>query len=261
MVQRWRREQRPSVGLGIGIQSGEVIAGNFGSSQRVDYTVIGNTVNLAARLTGVAPAGQILLGGATRQLVDALVETEHLGMPSLKNVSIPVEAYRLLGLRPGSSAFCLQCGERIEIHAAVCPYCGTPRDPAFQASAARDGLMTIARLTSTMASIRGPSGPHLIAVTGPHQGSDFAITFPCAIGREALTNQIVLSLDPAVSRRHAALRRDEANGSVVVADLNSQNGTYVNDAPVDVALLHDGDLLTIGRTRLVLSGLRDKGKR
>jgi pSer/pThr/pTyr-binding forkhead associated (FHA) protein len=93
-------------------------------------------------------------------------------------------------------------------------------------------------------------------VTGPHQGSDFSITFPCAVGREALTNQVVLSLDPSVSRRHAVLRRDET-GTVVVADLASQNGTYVNDVPTDVTALHDGDLLTFGRTRLVISGLRE----
>jgi pSer/pThr/pTyr-binding forkhead associated (FHA) protein len=115
--------------------------------------------------------------------------------------------------------------------------------------------MTVARMVSTLTSMRVSRGPHLIAVAGPHQGSDFSVTFPCAIGREALTNQIVLSLDSSVSRRHAVLRRDET-GSVIVADLASQNGTYLNDHPVELAEVRDGDLLTLGRTRLVVSGFR-----
>jgi class 3 adenylate cyclase len=254
--QHWADEGRTSLGLGIGIQSGEVLAGNFGSVHRVDYTVIGHAVNLAARLTAVAPAGQTLLGDATQRLVDGLAETEPIGAASLKNVSIPVQAYRLLGLKPGSSAFCLSCGERIDVNAPVCPTCGIRRDIDHTAGSVRDGLLTVARVSSTLTSVHSARGPHLIAVTGPHQGSDFSITFPCAVGREALTNQVVLSLDPSVSRRHAVLRRDET-GTVVVADLASQNGTYVNDVPTDVTALHDGDLLTFGRTRLVISGLRE----
>ena len=254
--QRWADEGRTSMGLGVGIQSGEVLAGNFGSAHRVDYTVIGHAVNLAARLTAVAPAGQTLLGDATQRLVDGLAETEPIGAASLKNVSIPVQAYRLLGLKPGSSAFCLSCGERIDVNAPVCPNCGIRRDIDHTAASVRDGLLTVARVSSTLTSVHSARGPHLIAVTGPHQGSDFSITFPCAVGREALTNQVVLSLDPSVSRRHAVLRRDET-GTVVVADLASQNGTYVNDVPTDVTALHDGDLLTFGRTRLVISGLRE----
>jgi pSer/pThr/pTyr-binding forkhead associated (FHA) protein len=119
----------------------------------------------------------------------------------------------------------------------------------------RDRLLTVAGVRHTLTSTQRTRGPHLIAVAGPYQGADFAATFPCSIGREALTNQIVLSLDPAVSRRHALLRRDET-GNVVVADLASQNGTYVNDRPVDVAAVHDGDVIALGRTQLVASGFR-----
>ena len=254
LVQRWRAEGKAALGMGVGIQSGEVLAGNFGSTQRVDYTVIGHAVNLAARLTAIAPADQILLGNATRQLVDTLAVTEPLGPASLKNVSEPVEAFRLLGLKPGASAFCLECGERIDIDAGNCSRCGARRERAV-ASPTRDGLLTVARMVSTLTSMHAVTGPHLIAVAGPHQGADFPVTFPCALGREALTNQVVLSLDPSVSRRHAVLRRED-DGVTVVADLASQNGTYLNDSLIDVAGIRDGDLLTLGRTRLVVSGLR-----
>ena len=259
LLQRWRAEGRVPPGwalaLGIGIESGKVLAGNFGAINRVDFTVIGHAVNLAARLTAIAPPGQILLGDSIGRQVAALAETEPLGTASLKNVSEPVPAHRLLGLQPGSSAFCLACGQPVEVGAQQCPQCGASRDLALGATTARDGLLTVARVRSTLTSVHISPGPHLIAVGGPHQGSDFPLTFPCAVGREALTNQIVLSLDPSVSRRHAVLRRQEPH-AVVVADLASQNGTYLNDSPVDVAVVHDGDLLTFGRTRLVLSGLR-----
>jgi class 3 adenylate cyclase len=262
LLERRRAEGRPFLPLGIGIESGEVLAGNFGSTQRVDYTVVGHTVNLAARLTGAAPGGQILLGEVTCRMIDSLAEMEPLGAPSLKNVSVPMQAYRLLGLRPQRSAFCLECGERMEGEpvtppqiAAPCPRCGARRDQTPLSASARDGLMTVARMVSTLTSLQVSQGPHLIAVAGPHQGSDFAVTYPCAIGREALTNQIVLSLDPSVSRRHALLRQHE-DGTIIVADLASQNGTHLNDHPVDLAEVRDGDLLTLGRTRLVVSGLR-----
>jgi pSer/pThr/pTyr-binding forkhead associated (FHA) protein len=82
---------------------------------------------------------------------------------------------------------------------------------------------------------------------------DVALTFPCAIGREALTNQLVLSLDTAISRRHAVLRLEDS-GEVMVADLGSQNGTFVNDQRVEVAKLQNRDIVTLGRTSLVLRG-------
>lgn len=259
LLQQWAAERRTGLGLGIGIQSGEVVAGNFGSVQRVDYTVIGHAVNLAARLVGIAPAGQILLGEGTLQLVSRLVEAELLGPASLKNVSEPVTAHRLLGLRPGMSEFCLECGARVSSEASWCIECGARRDRAFAAASRRDSLLTVAGVLSTLTSMSRPRGPHLIAVAGPYQGADFAATFPCSIGREALTNQVVLSLDSAVSRRHAVIRQDEA-GVTVVADLASQNGTYVNDRPVDVAPIRDGDVITLGRTHLVVSGFRHAGE-
>ena len=111
-----------------------------------------------------------------------------------------------------------------------------------------------AAVRATLTSLRKVRGPHLIAIAGPHQGMDVALTFPCAIGREALTNQLVLSLDTAISRRHAVLRLEDS-GEVMVADLGSQNGTFVNDQRVEVAKLQNRDIVTLGRTSLVLSGL------
>ena len=77
-------------------------------------------------------------------------------------------------------------------------------------------------------------------------------TYPCAgertvIGRERTTGGIVLH-DPNVSRRHAQLTRH--HGYWTITDLNSTNGTLVNDVDVDECALRDGDLVTLGLTNL-----------
>jgi class 3 adenylate cyclase/CheY-like chemotaxis protein len=64
---------RASLGLAIGINTGEAIVGNVGSDRRMEYTVIGDTVNVAARLQDRATAGQILIGEATFAQIQAEV--------------------------------------------------------------------------------------------------------------------------------------------------------------------------------------------
>jgi class 3 adenylate cyclase len=85
--------------IGIGIDTGEVIVGNFGSTQRLEYTAIGHHINLAARLCGAAEGHQILISAATYELICHQIDAEPVAALRLKGISEAVPAYQVLGLK------------------------------------------------------------------------------------------------------------------------------------------------------------------
>ncbi len=100
-LDKWNAERRadglPPIRNRIGINSGPVVVGDIGSNRRVDYTVLGNTVNVAARLEGsVAGPGEIVIGEATQKLVKDKFPVESLGETQLKGLSQRIAAYRVL---------------------------------------------------------------------------------------------------------------------------------------------------------------------
>lgn len=86
------------VGVGIGIATGEAVAGNMGSRDRLNYTVLGATVNLAARLTSAAKAGEILVSDGTRTAAGIACRTTPRGEVTLKGFSAPVDVFEVDGI-------------------------------------------------------------------------------------------------------------------------------------------------------------------
>jgi adenylate cyclase len=84
--------------ISVGINSGEMISGNIGSVslKRLDYTVIGDAVNLAQRLQSTAKAGQIIITEATYQKAKESFSCEKIGEVILKNKSKPVTIYQVM---------------------------------------------------------------------------------------------------------------------------------------------------------------------
>ncbi len=98
VMQRWQGKlELPPIG--IGVATGDTMVGNFGSIKRLEYTVIGNDVNLAARLCGAAAPNQILISEATYREVGENVLAEEMPPTHLKGIGIEVVCYRLLGLK------------------------------------------------------------------------------------------------------------------------------------------------------------------
>jgi class 3 adenylate cyclase len=95
----WSSRGLSAFGLGIGVSTGEVAAALLGSDERLEYTVVGDTVNLAQRLQDLArPAGMTVLSEATRLAAGYGVEVATLGDQLVKGRATPVTAHRLLAV-------------------------------------------------------------------------------------------------------------------------------------------------------------------
>ena len=98
LEQAWRNRGllRP-FRIRMGIATGFCTVGNFGSRDRMDYTIIGNEVNLAARLQSATEPGSILLSHETNALVQGLVLTEEQPPITVKGFPKPISGYKLVG--------------------------------------------------------------------------------------------------------------------------------------------------------------------
>ena len=92
-----RRTQGLAVHFRIGLNAGEVVVRAIGNDLHMDYSAIGQTVHLAARMEQLAMPGSILLTAATLRLVEGLVQVHALGPIPVKGLAEPMEVYELVG--------------------------------------------------------------------------------------------------------------------------------------------------------------------
>lgn len=134
--------------------------------------------------------------------------------------------------------------QQIVVDPSVCPFCGGKKDPVTGSCACSVTAGGPASIVNSNVSTE----PRLVANAGAYAGSIFILgTGTVIIGRDE-SNTIALPLDNTVSRRHS--RIEYAGGSYTVFDEGSSNGTFVNGAKVIERVLHSGDEIQIGSTRL-----------
>src|SRR5690242_1702444 len=100
-----RRTLGTAVRIRIGLNSGDVVVRAVGSDLRMDYTAVGQTTHLAARMEQLADPGSTLLTADTLALVEGQIEVKALGPMAVKGLTEPVDAYEMLGASTVRSRF------------------------------------------------------------------------------------------------------------------------------------------------------------
>ena len=95
----WRSAGLPEFGLGIGLSTGQAAAALLGSEERLEYTLVGDTVNLAQRLQQFASAGETVLSSATRDVLSTPVPVAALPAQRVKGRETPVMAFKVIDPR------------------------------------------------------------------------------------------------------------------------------------------------------------------
>ena len=97
---RWANEALPPFYLGIGLSTGEVAAALLGSDERLEYSLVGDSVNLCQRLQQFAQPGETILSEATYRALGGSINAEALPPTQVKGRHAPVQAYRIPALTP-----------------------------------------------------------------------------------------------------------------------------------------------------------------
>jgi class 3 adenylate cyclase/ActR/RegA family two-component response regulator len=92
---RWTTEGLPSFGLGLGLSTGEAAAALLGSAERLEYTLVGDTVNLSQRLQQLAAAGETVLSAATVRALTVRANATALPAQLVKGRDTPIVAYKI----------------------------------------------------------------------------------------------------------------------------------------------------------------------
>ena len=86
------------VRMSIGVNTGEIVALNMGTDERMEYTVMGDNVNLSARLESVANATEVIISDRTHKYIKDIFEFETLEPVSVKGKKEPIQIYKVLSV-------------------------------------------------------------------------------------------------------------------------------------------------------------------
>src|SRR5262245_15288934 len=92
-----RRGEGVSIQIRVGVNSGDVVVRSIGSDLRMDYTAVGQTTHLAARMEQLAAPGSIMLAPDTLRLAEGYVAVKPLGLIHVKGLNEPVDVYEVTG--------------------------------------------------------------------------------------------------------------------------------------------------------------------
>jgi adenylate cyclase len=106
----WITDGLPPFGLGLGLSTGEAVAALLGSAERLEYTLVGDTVNLSQRLQQLASAGETVISEATARALTVAADLTPLPPQLVKGRNTPVVAYKVT--RTASAAAAVPTTER-----------------------------------------------------------------------------------------------------------------------------------------------------
>jgi class 3 adenylate cyclase/tetratricopeptide (TPR) repeat protein len=115
-------ERNVEIRLRLGLNTGLVVVGRIGDDLRMDYTAVGDTTNVAARLQSLAEPGTILIGEPTQRLVEGYVRSAAQGPVQVKGRTEPVQVYKVTGRRPRRSRL------EVSIERGLTPLVGRERE-------------------------------------------------------------------------------------------------------------------------------------
>lgn len=101
MNSKWEKENKPTLDIGIGLNSGDMVVGNMGSTSRMDYTLMGDNVNLGARLEGTNKVygTKVIISEFTYELVKENIIARELDLIRVKGKELPVKIYELVDVK------------------------------------------------------------------------------------------------------------------------------------------------------------------